>query len=118
MNFIHRLLNPHCPDCIAESEDSKVCASCEILKSELVALRLERNKLLEHILHPTVIESQQPLAEEDLKPINKFKPWHVIRQELETKDRDTAAQLLRDKELKDSKFDSSHVNKLEEEVLG
>jgi hypothetical protein len=94
INFIHRLLNPHCLECKVEREELKVCASCEILKQQLSIMMLERDRLLTNLLvgspvEPPNITQQEPQV---IKP--KIVPWSVRRQMLEAEDR-RKAELLR-----------------------
>lgn len=70
------------------------CASCEVLKVELAAERREKQMLLSRILNPQ--EQVQTLNEiGDPKPIlPRHKPWKVVQQELESKDRQEHARIM------------------------
>ena len=86
-NWFHRLLNPHCPTCHEDDENSKVCNSCEVLRTQLDVTIRERDRLLSKLLDDTPkTSSQQPM--EPTKPINI--PWNVRRQMLEAEDREKA----------------------------
>lgn len=92
MNWIHRLFNPHCESCYDELRDSKVCNSCEVLKSTVTRLQFENERLLNNILIKPVEEAR--VSTENLRPIMpKHIPWTVKRQMLETEDRAKAVLL-------------------------
>jgi hypothetical protein len=81
-NFIHRWLNPHCPECAELME----CKSCEILKVQNDRLTLENAKLLERLIGQP--QTSEPINYDELKPIMpKTIPWAVRRQMLENKDK-------------------------------
>lgn len=91
-NFFHRMMNPHCPQCIAERE----CKNCDTLRSLLEQERFEKNKLLESILQKPVSEPSAPISElEEVRP--KFTPWRVRQQLLEQEDR-AKAKILREQD--------------------
>lgn len=69
------------------------CDSCDILKVELAQERREKERLLNHILHPTV-ESTAPSNEEPERIMPRHVPWRVKQQELEQKDRAEAARIM------------------------
>lgn len=94
--WLHRLFNPHCPDCMSESQDSRICPTCEVLKSQIESLRYEKNQLLNKLLNPTEPVETKSYEEEVKIQIPRTTPWHVRRQMLEAEDR-KAAQLMRDK---------------------
>jgi len=82
------LLNPHCEHCREEREESRVCPSCETLKSQLEAVNHEKNRLLDRLLTPIVEATPAQPEREITKPINI--PWNVRRQMLEREDRERA----------------------------
>ena len=92
-NYLHHLFNPHCKDCQAELEQSRICRSCELLEMQLAIERGEKQELLKKILNPPqpVVIQQEPPA----ITIPKAVPWHVRRQMLEREDREKA-KLMRD----------------------
>jgi len=92
-NWFHRLFNPHCPHCLDEMKESKVCASCETLKEQLESITHEKNKLLDRLLAPPVVETVVQPVREVTKPVNV--PWTVRRQMLEKEDREKA-RLMRE----------------------
>ena len=100
MNWIHRLFNPHCIHCIEQEEDkfqkSTFCSSCESLKNENNFLRQQNKLLLDKIINPNV-SIEPTINTDDLKPLKSYKPFSVIRNELETKDRELAR--VRDEQL-------------------
>jgi len=91
-NWIHRLLNPHCPHCAEEYERDMVCPSCEILKQQLDVANLEIRRLLDKILEKPQPESIKPPPE--ITPPRNV-PWSVRRQMLEAEDREKA-RLMRE----------------------
>ena len=56
-NWIHRFFNPHCPECRAEREESRVCKSCEILKQQLETVNYEKKQLMDRLLEKPEKES-------------------------------------------------------------
>lgn len=111
-NWIHRLFNPHCPEC--DKPDMVV----DELKTELASLRYERDRLLNYILEKPQHSGTDGIlsvdgtdkGEDELKPIlPKIVPWHVRRQMLEAEDRVKAQQLAdfkKDQEKAISKLES------------
>lgn len=97
IKWIHHLFSPHCVQCHEESEEARICKSCEILKISLEQANAEKSRLLE-----LVIEKNSPVIEsrpaEEFKPIttNRHIPWSVRKQMLEAEDR-RSAQLMREK---------------------
>jgi len=88
INWIHHLFNPHCEHCREEREESRVCPSCETLKSQLESVNHEKNKLLDRLLTPPVVETVVQPVREITAPVNI--PWNVRRQMLEREDRERA----------------------------
>lgn len=85
-NIFHEFLNPHCEHCKEAREDSKVCASCEVLKLEIERLRIENTRLLDRILEKPKEEVR--ISTEDLKPIMPRNiSWNVRKQMLENESR-------------------------------
>lgn len=89
--WLHHLLNPHCPECREEREDTRICQSCETLKSQLEIANLEKQKLLDRLL-------EKPQPEIPREPVQVTRPvhvpWNVRRQMLEAEDR-RKAQLMK-----------------------
>lgn len=111
LNFIHKLLNPHCEHCAQERrekleaeklarleqreelKDNSICPSCETLQRQLEIKNHECEQLLAKLLR----EPEAPIAQTaPAININKPRtvPWAVRRQMLEAEDR-KKAQLLR-----------------------
>lgn len=93
IKWLHHVLNPHCPDCKLEKEESRICNSCETLKYENERLRADNDRLLARILEkpvtePTVREAPVPLT----RPTSGLS-WPMRRQMLEAEDR-KKAQIL------------------------
>jgi len=97
IKWLHHLLNPHCPDCKEEREDSKVCESCETLKAQLALSNHEKERLLNRLLEKP--NENQVTSTPDVKPLlpSSGIPWRVRRQALESEDREKA-KLLKTKE--------------------
>jgi hypothetical protein len=79
VNFWHRLLNPHCPDC----EKERICQSCETLRLQLDIANKEKERLLQ-----SIIQLNKPLEmiqeKLELEPIkSRYTPWAVKREMLE-----------------------------------
>ena len=120
LNFIHRLLNPHCEHCAQERrekreelKDNKVCASCETLQRQLEIKNHECEQLLDKLLkepEAPVTQSAPPISQ--VKP--RTVPWAVRRQMLEAEDR-KKAELLR-KAPKPNPVDSVDTADLEREL--
>jgi len=89
IKWIHRLLEPHCPDCKAEREDNSICASCETLKMQLSIANSEKQQMMNTILELSRPQVQvQPVRIEIPESIkSKIVPWAVRRQMLEAEDR-------------------------------
>lgn len=91
MNWLHRLLHPHCEQCREDDREKKINEPYE-------ALKLENARLTEMIdrLFDRLLEKPEPIIEEP-KPASTVKPahipWRVRQQMLEEQDRDTARKL-------------------------
>lgn len=73
---------------------SKVCESCEVLKLELAKERLEKSRLLDHILHPQIEHDETPAeAPAPMQPVAAARRWKHIQQDLEAADRAKAAAM-------------------------
>lgn len=111
INWFHRFLNPHCPHCKEENDESKVCASCETLRSQLERLTFENDRLLSKLIDkPSEVQIQQPI--EVTKP--RMIPWKLRQQMLESEDRERA-KLMKDAP-KPSTGTSSSIEDLEKEL--
>jgi hypothetical protein len=91
--FFHELMNPHCSECMRESELDSMCESCETLKMQLSLANQREKELLQLLVY-----KQQPLPElvasSDIKPVMpKAIPWRVKQQMLEEQDRERAKVL-------------------------
>jgi hypothetical protein len=89
--FIHHLLNPHCPDCLAERASEKICQSCETLRYEVDRLRADNERLLNRLLEKPESNTERSEAPIPLT-VPRSMPWKVRQQMLEAEDR-KAAQL-------------------------
>lgn len=85
-------------------EESKICKSCDTLRTQLEIANFERKQLLDALITPKPI-TPEPIGAttpEQLKPKNI--PWAVRRQMLEAEDREKAkilnAQAKHEQELK------------------
>jgi hypothetical protein len=86
-NWFHKFLNPHCPHCVEEREDSKVCSSCETLRQQLAFANINNEKLMNRLLEKPPVETPQEFKEIS-KPRNL--PWNLRKQMLEAEDRERA----------------------------
>jgi len=93
-NWFHRFLNPHCPDCKLDSQDKKVCQSCETLRMEIARLTSDNERLLNGLLDKSITSKEEPKVPIMLKPPSNV-PWTVRRQMLEREDRERA-RLIKD----------------------
>jgi hypothetical protein len=85
----HHILQPHCPDCRDEREESKICESCSILKHELEVVRLDNQRLLNRLLE--VPKDEIKVNDSEFKPIlPRNLPWAARKQMLEAEDRQRA----------------------------
>lgn len=91
-NWIHRLLNPHCPHCIEEDERNMVCPTCEVLKQQLDVANTECHNLLNRL---TAKPEPEPIKEPPQVTMPRSIPWSVRRQMLEAEDRERA-RLMRE----------------------
>lgn len=113
VKFFHELLHPHCPDCIHELEDNKVCQSCETLKTQLAVANIEKQELLKTLLQVNKPVEPVKLIEKEEEPVrlNKPMPWNVRRQLLEQESA-RQAQIIKDKEKQ-----LKEIEQLEENLL-
>lgn len=90
-NWLHRLLNPHCPDCINDREEKKFCQSCETLNMQLARVTEENKFLLNKLLTPETMIVVDNKKEDDKVILPRtHNPWRVKQQMLETEDREKA----------------------------
>lgn len=117
-NWLHRLFNPHCPQCLADKLED-VNPVVEELKTELTSLRYDRDRLLKHILeggqsvriNANIPNNVQAEESEPIRIGNKPMPFAVRRAMLEAEDRAKAAKLA-----EFSKNQEEAINKLEKEL--
>lgn len=129
LKWIHHLLEPHCKDCREERElareESKVCLSCETLKSQLATANHEKQQLLNRVLELTTPPKTEVkptiITPEALKP--RSVPWRVRQQMLEEEDRNLAKTLAdRQRQVKEAELQQQNVkeqqklNELEKEL--
>ena len=72
---------------------NKVCSSCEILKEENNALRLDNQRLLDRILEKPTPEPERMVAPEPITRPRMHMNWKVKQQMLEAEDRQRAAAM-------------------------
>ena len=117
MTWLHRLLHPHCTECIEERREAHHCESCDTLTRQLEIVQAEKNQLLNNILHPSQPEMREVELPQPILPKNV--PWNVRRQQLETRDKEKADALKlaveRAKEIKSTMAKSS-TDDLEKEL--
>ena len=111
-NFLHRLFNPHCPECRLELE----CPNCDVLKEQLLFERSNNEKLMKSLLelvNPTPKVSNDVEVRLPLSPKNM--PWSVRQQMLEAEDR-KKFELIRAKTSEQTESTKS-TEQLEKEIL-
>jgi len=90
-NWFHKLLNPHCEECLRITQ----CEHCNDLRSLLEMERSDKTKILTALLNfnkPIVSESNE-IIEKTEPYIPKITNWRVRREMLENEDRQSAALL-------------------------
>lgn len=125
LNWLHRLLHPHCEHCIAEEKrahEEKIelerelsrCKTCDTLRIQLEHEQREKERLLEVILtlnSPNKIESTtEPMV---YKPITttRYSNFREKRRELESQDKIEYEKL---EKLKKDELASEKVTGIEE----
>jgi hypothetical protein len=111
MNWLHRLLNPHCEHCLKELELNQHCKTCDVLQYEVERLRAENERLLSRVLHIPEREPERLVAPEPQALRPGAMTWAVRRQMLEAEDREKAKLINKAPQPDDT------INKLEEELL-
>jgi hypothetical protein len=115
MNWFHKFLNPHCPDC----KDDQINIAIETLRSELAAERYN-NQLLINALIPKTPEVVETRREQPIEINNRNLPWRVKQQMLEAEDRakaQTSRRIIEDKKAAEQAAAKS-TDELEKELLG
>lgn len=118
--FFHELFNPHCSHCDELLRESKVCGTCEYIKTENARLHNEIAILLDKVVSrpAKIVESNKEV--ENLRPINPgtIHSWNVKRQLLEGEDRHQA-KLMEEKKKnnENTKTTTELENKLFEKEL-
>lgn len=115
--WIHHILEPHCPECKAELEDSRICQSCETLKHQLEVMSYTQRELVKTITEiskPEVPVSNEVRDYEPIKP--RTVPWQVKRQLLEEEDRVKARIISENEKLNKKLQEEASINKLESEL--
>lgn len=99
--FFHELLNPHCPDCLVESEvaiSNAQCKNCEVLHQQLLIANNEKRDLLNRLIAPPVTELyKESEPEEPTTSASKGLSWKVRKQLLESEKREEAKLIARNK---------------------
>ncbi len=117
INFFHKLLNPHCPDCRQDELEARICSSCETLRSELASVRHENQQLLKSLLEITSpIKPVVVTQEVNPQPLQSATSWRVRKQMLETEDRRNA-EIIRQNKIQ-SVDSTKSTEQLEKELLG
>jgi len=117
INWLHKLLNPHCPQCKEDSEDNKVCQSCETLKMQLAIANAEKKQMLEALLEKPkdIIEVQKPKTD-DKEPLPRAMSWNVRRQLMEAEDRKSAELMRKQREESEKLRQPKSIKDLEKEL--
>lgn len=118
IKWIHRLLEPHCPECKEEAQDKSICQSCETLKHQLEIANYEKRQMLDTILRMGSPQPQSvPVRIEVPESIkSRTIPWVVRKQMLEAEDREKA-KLMRAAENKAAPAKEIPVEKTQEESI-
>jgi hypothetical protein len=101
MNWIHRLFNPHCENCLD-------CKSCQTLQIQLEIANQEKNRLLDCIIRmsePPVTHVNENQTQPVIQPIMPHHiPWQMKRNMMEAEDR-IKARILKERtnEIQDNK---------------
>lgn len=95
MNWLHKLLNPHCKDCRDAAREAKECHNCDVLTQLLERERATNAKLIDQLTAPKVVEKIVERPDTNRKPIRAVAAnWDTRRQLLESEDR-ARAEILR-----------------------
>lgn len=110
VKFFHELRHPHCEHCMLETQESKICDSCETLRVEVNRLRAENSRLLEAIIEKNLIKDEPttPANSQARIPTGTHVSWNMRRQMLEQQDRHTARLM---------KENTNPINKITTEEL-
>lgn len=112
IKWLHHILNPHCPDCILERQEKKICQSCETLTMQLALSNNEKERLLNKLLE----KPSEPVHTEAPEITHKLNvPWKVRQQMLEAEDR-KKAQLMRDAPKSQVIMKTETIENLEKEL--
>jgi len=95
LNWIHKLLNPHCEQCREDREDASICKACEVLRTQLEAANSEKRQLLSMLLP----KQKEEAVDNTIKPepirTGQHVSFNIRRQMLEAEDRHKAALLIK-----------------------
>ena len=108
LNFIHKLLNPHCPHCALEVEtireldkQSRACPTCDVLRMELEKSQRRERLLLDRVISQPEQTNSQTLPDEMVGKMPVMVPrsnlWRQTQQNLERESIKVADQLRQDK---------------------
>ena len=108
LNFIHKLLNPHCPHCAVEVDtiremerQSRACPSCDILKMELEKSQRRERLLLDRVISQPEQVNSQTLPDETNGKMPVMVPrsnlWRRTQQDLERESLKAAEKIRQDK---------------------
>lgn len=111
MNWFHRLLNPHCPDCKEELRENKINPVEEALKLENARMQEMIDRLFDRLLEkPETVVQGEPAK--TTRPA--YVPWRVRQQMLEREDREKA-RAMREVPKPDAVIADAEVTKKEQE---
>ena len=90
--WIHHLLDPHCPHCLETAREKSICPNCEVLRQQLEIANYEKRQLTDTIVAMVLPKvADIPIVQSEQKPIRpRTIPWRVKQQELEANSRDLA----------------------------
>lgn len=117
-DWIHHLLNPHCPECEADREDEwqkkHTCQNCESLLLIIEKQRTDYQNLVEKVMRAPEQVDNRPEHEVQPQPITRFVPWHLRRQMMELEDKKKASELKKVEPAQPKQT----TEELEQELLG
>lgn len=90
MKWLHRLFNPHCPECRDEDRNEII----DVLQQQLNQANYNNERLIKYILEPKgeFTQASSPSSiEDEPEPVRpKIVPWHIRKKMLEEQDREKA----------------------------
>lgn len=92
VNWFHKLLHPHCPECREDAREELVCPSCEMLQTEVARLRHDNERLLNRLIEKPENNDRNE-APVPSAPLPHRLPWKARAAQLEAQDREKAQEM-------------------------